>query len=86
MFCFNIDCFVVTIHSVNIAWIQVNIVFANCWRDFQQPHSWVYYLSLMRKKCNILHYVTVHCDFQECNPNIKQGCTVVKFVSIKIKS
>jgi len=28
----------------------------------------------------------LYTDFQECNPNIKQGHTVIKFVRIKIKS
>jgi RIO-like serine/threonine protein kinase len=43
-------------------------------------------LILIRKTFYILHYVTIHCDFQEYNSNIKQGCTVIKFVQIEIKS
>jgi len=85
MFCFNFDNFLVTKHSINIAWTQISTVFANWWRDFSTARVLVILLnSHGGKKCYILYYVTIHCDFQECNPNIKQGHTIVKFVSITI--
>lgn len=85
MFCFNIDKFLATKHSINIAWTQINTVFANCWRDFSTARLLGILLnSRGEKKIYILYYVIIHCDFQECNPKIKQGRTIVKFVSIKI--